>query len=179
MIHITAVSGNLKKQAKGLIALRTPHPTKWTALIVCLLIPLGIGALSGFLTKDSMSIYQTLNQPPLSPPGIVFPIVWTLLYLLMGVSCYLIYTAKAPDKAAAFILYGAQLVVNFLWSIFFFNLGWHLFSFLWLMFLWLLILMMIIKFYPIDKRAALLQIPYLLWVTFAGYLNFGVWLLNR
>lgn len=148
-------------------------------LLISLLISLGVGGISGWLTKDSMEVYQQANQPPLSPPGIVFPIVWTILFALMGISAYLIYLSSSPQRGRALGLYAAQLVVNFLWPIFFFNCQWYFFSFLWLLFLWVLILAMIITFYPISKPAALLQIPYLLWVTFAGYLNLGVALLNH
>lgn len=165
-----------------MIAMYANYSIKWKSLIISLLIPLGVGALSGFLTKNNTEIYKMLIQPPLSPPSIVFPIVWTLLFLLMGISSYLIYNSKtsnSTDKKSALIVYGIQLIVNFVWSLLFFNMQAYLFAFIWLVLLWLLIILMIIKFSKINKPAALLQLPYLLWVTFAGYLNLGIWLLNR
>lgn len=155
------------------------HKVKWKPLIICLCIPLLVGGLSGWLTMGSMETYQKLNQPPLSPPGVVFPIVWGVLFLLMGISSYLVYESDAKNKKSALIIYAVQLVFNFTWSLLFFNLHAYLFAFIWLCVLWLLILAMVIIFYRINKAAGLLQIPYLLWVAFAGYLNLGIFLLNR
>lgn len=149
-------------------------------LAKCIAIPLLVGGLSAFLTRDSMRVFMELNRPPLSPPGWLFPIVWTILYILMGVSSYLIIQSGAEEEAvnSALSVYVYQLIVNFLWSTFFFNFGWYLFSFIWLVFLWVLVLIMIVRFYNISRLAGILQIPYLIWVTFAGYLNLGIWLLN-
>ena len=110
----------------------------------------------------------------------LFPVVWTILYILMGVASYLVVTSDSPkeEQSKAISVYLYQLVVNFLWSTFFFQFGWHLFSFLWLVLLWVLILITLVRFYRIAKPAGYLLIPYLLWVTFAGYLNFAIWLLN-
>ncbi len=154
--------------------------SKFKIFLICVAIPLLVGGLAGFLTKDSMETFSMLNQPPLSPPGIVFPIVWTILYTLMGISSYLVVTSDASkdEKQNALFVYGIQLAINFFWSIFFFNLEWYLFSFFWLLLLWAFILNTIIQFYRISKPAAYLMIPYLIWVTFAGYLNFGIYLLN-
>lgn len=149
------------------------------SLIICILIPLGVGALAAMLTGNNMNFYQDLVQPPLSPPGWIFPIVWTILYILMGISSWLIYRSDSFYRKSALIVYAVQLAVNFLWSIIFFNLQMFLFAFIWLLFLLVLIIVMIIAFSRINKTAALLQIPYLLWVCFAGYLNFGVYLLNK
>lgn len=151
---------------------------QWKRLLLCLAIPLGLGALAGILTKDSMMQFSLLNQPPLSPPGWLFPVVWTVLYLLMGYASYLISRSDSTQKRPALILYAIQLIVNFFWSIFFFNFGWYLFSFLWLLLLWVLILLTIRAFWRISPTAAILLIPYLLWVTFAGYLNLAIYLLN-
>lgn len=146
-------------------------------LIVCIAIPLLIGGLSGFITRNSMQIFQQFNKPPLTPPGYLFPIVWTILYILMGLaSCLILSSDKKATPALTF--YALQLIVNFFWPIFFFRFGWPLFSFLWLLLLWLLILKTIALFYEISKPAAYLLIPYLLWVTFAGYLNLSIYLLN-
>ncbi len=152
---------------------------RWKPLIISILIPLAVGGLSAFVTRDGMEVYGSLNQPPLSPPGWLFPVVWTILFLLMGISSYLVYVSDHSGKRTALTLYGVQLVFNFLWSVWFFNLGAYEFAFFWLIFLWLLILAMIVQFYRVNRNAALLQLPYLIWVAFAGYLNAGVWLLNR
>lgn len=150
------------------------------ALLVSIVIPLSVGLISGFLSRGGMEQFTSLNKPPLSPPGILFPIVWTILYILMGVASYLVFSSEKnnQDVKDALTVYGLQLAVNFFWSIFFFNLEWYLFSFFWLILLWVLIFYTIRLFYPISKPAAYLMIPYLLWVTFAGYLNLGVYLLN-
>lgn len=155
------------------------HQIKWKPLIICLLIPLAVGGLSALLTMGSMEIYGNLNQPPLSPPGFLFPIVWTILFILMGISSYLIFVSDDRNKTKALIIYAVQLVFNFVWSLIFFNMQSYLFAFIWLVILWALIIAMIVSFWKISKPAALLQIPYLLWVTFAGYLNLGIYLLNR
>ena len=150
-------------------------------LFICIAIPLMIGILAGLLTKNSMEVFSMVENPPLSPPAWLFPVVWTILYILMGISSYLILTSGAEFKeiAEAIRLYIYQLVVNFLWPTFFFNFRWYFFSFLWLVLLWILVFLMIRKFYTISKTAAILNIPYVLWLTFAGYLNIGIWWLNR
>lgn len=155
------------------------HKIRWVSLIISLAISLGIGVLSGFLIRDSTSIYQTLNLPRLAPPPWVFPIAWTILYTLMGISAYLIYESDSDCRKPALAVYAIQLAVNFVWSLIFFNLQAYLFAFIWLVFLWVLIVIMIRLFYRCSKLAAVLQVPYLFWVTFAGYLSFGVWMLNR
>ncbi len=147
-------------------------------LIIFILIPLAIGLVSGILTRNSMSMYNTLNQPALSPPGWVFPVVWTILYILMGVSSYLIATSPSQKKQEALLLYAIQLFLNFIWSPIFFGLGNYFLAFLVLLLLWYVIVKMIRAFFRIDPTAALLQIPYLLWITFAGYLNLGIIFLN-
>lgn len=150
-------------------------------LITSIALPLIVGGVAGLLTRGVMQEFQGLNQPPLSPPGWVFPVVWTILYTLMGISSYIIAVSQEDKKAVsdALRIYYYQLAVNFLWPIFFFNLQWYLFAFLWLILLWILVAMMIAKFADISKVAAYLNIPYLIWLTFAAYLNLGVWWLNR
>ena len=152
----------------------------WKTLAIALAIPLGVGGLSALVTRRAMDTFSHLNQPPLSPPAWLFPVVWTLLFLLMGLASWLVYTSDAPDGVIrrALTVYGIQLGVNFLWSILFFNLGWYLFSFCWLVLLWGLILVTTILFFPIRKAAGWFLVPYILWVTFAGYLNFGIYFLN-
>ena len=152
---------------------------KWKELLICLAIPLAVGGLSALLS-GGMSDYQTLNRPPLSPPGWVFPVVWSILYLLMGYASYRVLTSGADSKQIrqALTLYGAQLFFNFLWSPVFFGLEWRLVAFLILVVLWLLIYLTMKAFSEIDEWAGNLLLPYILWVTFAGYLNFGAFLLN-
>ncbi len=149
--------------------------------IIGILIPVAVGGLAAFLTRNSMDIYSKIEKPPLSPPGILFPIVWTILYVLMGIGSTIIYNnpIKGEQSKNALTVYGVQLLVNFFWSILFFNLEAYLFSFVWLVVMWLLIILMIVLFSKINKAAAYLQIPYLLWVTFAGYLNLMIYLLNK
>ena len=150
---------------------------KTKKLIIALAIPLAAGGLSALLS-GGMGDYAGLVQPPLSPPGWLFPVVWSILYLLMGYASYRIYVSNAPQKQQALRFYGAQLVLNFLWSPVFFGLGWLLAAFFILVAMWVLILITANLFSKIDKPAGDLLIPYLLWVAFAGYLNFAFFLLN-
>ena len=129
-----------------------------------------------------MNIYERIMRPALAPPAIVFPIVWTILYTLMGISSARIRLKKEENPELvldALFAYVIQLILNFFWSLIFFNMQNFLFSLIWLVLLWIAILVMIIRFYRVEPLAALLQIPYLLWVTFAGYLNFMIYQLNR
>lgn len=153
---------------------------KWKIFLVCIAIPVGAGLLSALLNISAFSLYQKLTKPPLSPPAIVFPIVWSVLYLLMGISCYRIavVSTEREKRMDALFSYAIQLFVNILWPILFFNLRAFLLAFVWLLFLWVLILRMIWQFDAINRLAAYLQIPYLLWCTFAAYLNLAVYLLN-
>ena len=139
-----------------------------------------VGALSGWLTRTAMESYsESIVQPPLSPPGWVFPVVWTLLFALMGIGAARVYLSPAsPERSLGLNLFIAQLVVNFFWSPIFFNLQAFGFAFFWLLILWILVLWMSLTFRKSDSLAAKLQIPYLLWLTFAAYLNLGVWYLN-
>lgn len=153
---------------------------KVLSLIVCILIPLGVGGLSAFLSRNGFRDFQFLEKPPFSPPAWVFPVVWTVLYVLMGLASWFVYTAPAPqpEKKKALTRYGEQLFFNFCWSILFFNLNVYYAAFLWLIALWALILFTLLAFRKIRKPAGYLLMPYLLWVTLAGYLNLGVALLN-
>ncbi len=148
--------------------------------LIGIAIPLAVGGLAALWTKDSMEMYKTVTKPDLAPPGVVFPIVWSILFLLMGISSALVYKTEPParDRKIALWLYGIQLAVNFFWNPIFFNLQAFLFALIWLVLLWVLLLAMIVAFYRVNKPAAYLQIPYLLWVTFAGYLNWMIYLLN-
>ena len=146
-------------------------------LITFLLIPLTVGAVSAFFS-GSMSL-SGLTMPSFSPPAIVFPIVWTFLYLLMGVSSWLIWRSQKKGSGKALRIYGAQLAVNFFWSILFFRFSLYFVSFLWLLLLIALIVLMIYHFFAISHKAAYLQLPYLFWCLFAVWLNLSIWLLNR
>ncbi|MBQ8393112.1 MAG: tryptophan-rich sensory protein [Clostridia bacterium] len=149
--------------------------------IVSILIALGTGALSASLVKDSIDIYEKINKPPLSPPSILFPIVWTILYVLMGISSAMIYERRSTfitESQNALSLYGANLIVNFTWSIIFFGFNKYVFSFIWLLFLLFIIVQMILSFKKLYAPAAYLQIPYAVWVAFAGYLNLAIAILN-
>lgn len=155
------------------------HKIKWKPLIIALAIPLLVGAMSAIFTGSNMEIYKNLNSPPLSPPGSVFPVVWTVLYILMGIGAYLVYISGSSDAKTALTLYYVQLAANFIWTLIFFNLQSYLFSFIWLIGLLFLIILTMIAFCKISKASALLLLPYALWVTFAGYLNLGIYILNR
>lgn len=148
-------------------------------LAICMAIPLAIGGLSGLFIQDSIPIYQSLIRPPFSPPAVLFPIVWTFLYILMGISSYIIASSDSPDKDSALFLYGLQLVANFFWPIVFFNWQNRLMALFILLLLWILVFQMIQEFHATSPLATLLQIPYLVWLTFAVYLNLGAYLLNR
>lgn len=142
-------------------------------LFIDILIPVAIGGIVGFIINPYID-YNLLVQPPLSPPSIVFPIVWTILYVLMGISYYLL---KNPSKKEK-IIYFIQLGVNALWSVFFFIGKFYLFSFIWIVLLDVLVIFMIGIFYHNNKASAYLQIPYLIWILFATYLNLGIYILN-
>ena len=149
-------------------------------LLIFVAIPLLVGGISALITMDSMQYFELLEKPPLSPPGWLFPVVWTVLYVLMGIASYLVVSSGAEPqvKIHALKVYFLQLAFNFLWSIFFFNLELYGFSFVWLLTLLFLIVISTVRFWRIDRRAGILMIPYILWVTFAGYLNLGIALLN-
>lgn len=152
-------------------------------LIKNIALPVVMGLAAAVLNQDGMEAFKSVNQPVLTPPSWVFYTVWTILYVLMGISFYIISTAESKVKAWevswAQPLYYGQLIVNFLWSFFFFDRQWYLFSFVWLVLLWLLVYAMIKEFWKINKTAAYINIPYLVWLAFAALLNLGVWWMNR
>ncbi len=150
---------------------------QWKKLVVSLLVPLAVGGVSALLTRSGMKDFETLLKPPLSPPAWLFPVAWTLLYLMMGFAAYLVWTAPRRHPNALFT-YGIQLFFNFFWSIIFFGVKNYLFAFIWLLLLWAAILWTAILFFRTKRPAGWLLVPYLVWVAFAGYLNFGVYLLN-
>ena len=143
-------------------------------LFISLLISLGTGALSSLLTPNVSEQYRTLYKPPLAPPGWLFPIVWTILFILMGVAAYLVYLADSPDKDTALKLYLIQLVVNVGWSVIFFRLNAYLLAFTWLLLLFFLVYLTTKEFYKINKTAGYLMIPYLIWIIYAGYINLAI-----
>lgn len=148
---------------------------------ISIFIPLAVGLLSALLTMENMTIYPELNAPPLAPPGWLFPIVWTVLYVLMGVSCAMILTNRGRDPKSAeqgIKFYAISLALNFGWSIIFFNRRAYFLALLWLLLLLYTVIRTVIYYRKVSLVAALLQLPYVLWVTFAGYLNAGIWLLN-
>ena len=143
---------------------------------------LAVGGLSALLTKNNMSSFEQLEKGPIDVPPIVFPIVWTVLFILMGISAAMVFEKsreRGEYSVPALRTYVLQLAVNFFWSIIFFNMQNYLFAFVWLILLWVLVAVMIFRFEKISPVAAYLQVPYFLWVTFAGYLNFMIWILNR
>lgn len=149
-----------------------------STLIIAILIPIAVGTLSALFSGNTAANYSVINKPALSPPGILFPIVWTVLYILMGISSYIIYESNDPKKDSALNTYALQLFFNFFWSIIFFRLNLFFTAFVWLLVMIFLIVRMIRQFYRIKPIAAYLQIPYLVWCIFAAYLNFMVFRLN-
>lgn len=166
-------------------------PSKFKKLVLNLILPLAVGGLSSLLIKNRFSDYQSLNLPALAPPAIVFPVVWVILYILMGIAAYLITIAPPTDKQPAdhasypctkkqaYLNYGIQLFLNFIWSPIFFGLGNYFFALIILALLWYFVYQTMTCYYSINKAAGVLLLPYLLWITFAGYLNFSILLLNR
>lgn len=152
----------------------------WKTYAGWIVLTEAVGALSGWLTRDGMRIYlEESAKPPLSPPGVVFPIVWTVLFALMGAGAARVAgTPGSRNRTWGMGIFFAQLLFNFFWTVIFFQLRSYGFALAWLAVLWGLILWMILAFWKVDRPAAWMQVPYLLWVAFAGYLNLGVWLLN-
>ena len=147
--------------------------------IINILIPLAVGGISAFLTMDAMKEFSSLNQPPLSPPPILFPIVWTILYTLMGIGAALVLTSPAPQsKGLAIRVYALQLFLNFLWPLLFFGAGAYTLAAIELLLLLFTVIVMTYLFSKSSKLAAYLQIPYILWLAFAAYLNIAVAILN-
>ena len=147
--------------------------------IICLLIPLIGGFISGIISMSGIKEFDSLIKPFLTPPGFIFPIVWTILYVLMGISSYLIYKENDYYSSCCLKIYGINLFVNFLWSPLFFGLNLRLFSLIWIILLDVVVVYMILCFFKVNKKAAYIQIPYLVWCIFATYLNLAYYLLNR
>lgn len=151
---------------------------RWKSLALFLAVPLAVGGLTSLLTRKSMDVYKIIKLPPLAPPGWLFPVVWVILYSIMGYSSWLCRFAPPQKRTPAFLLYAAQLALNFVWPLVFFNgQAWFL-ALVILAALLGTVLVMVAVFGSINKKAALLQIPYCLWLSFALYLNFMIWLRN-
>lgn len=164
----------------GDVIMNDRNKNAWGTYALWILFSEAVGGLSGWLTREGSRIYsETAKKPPLSPPDIVFPVVWGLLFALMGAGMAMVrLEPEAPERSRATAAFLAQLTFNFLWSIIFFNLRSYGFALVWLTALWLFILWMIFCFRSVRRTAAWLQIPYIVWTSFAAYLNLGVWLLN-
>lgn len=147
-------------------------------LLADIIITFIIGNIFSVFATGSMKKFVNIKKPVLSPPGIIFPIVWSILFILMGISLYIIKNSNDLDKNKAVFVYFTQLIINSLWTLFFFILDFKLFSFIWIILLILLVIYMLILFRSIDKKAFYLNIPYLLWLIFASYLNLSIYLLN-
>ena len=152
----------------------------WKPYVLFIGLTEGVGALSGWLTREGVKASANVPKSPLTPPAAVFPIVWASLFALLGIGAARVYdTPPSPERSRALRLFAVQLAVNFVWSPLYFEQRAYGFAFLWLCLLWLLILLMTLSFRRVDRTAALLQLPYLIWTAFAGYLNLTTWLLNR
>ena len=152
---------------------------QWKKLFVCIAIPLAVGGISAVISRGGISAFENVIKPPLTPPAWLFPLCWTILYVLMGVASYLVAVSDEILRGNALLCYGVQLILNFVWPLIFFDLSLYLLAFVWLVMLLALIILTIFSYSKIRRTAAYLQIPYALWVTFAGYLNLAIWLLNR
>lgn len=154
---------------------------KIRTFVISVIIALAVGGISALITMNNMDLYSRIERPALAPPPWLFPIVWTILYVLMGIGAALVYSKREinPEETRnSLLIYTVNLALNFFWSIIFFNMEAYLFAFIWLVLLWLVIIAMIVSFRKVSPVAAYLQIPYLIWVTFAGYLNLAIYILN-
>ena len=154
-------------------------------IALCILVPLGGGLVISLLTRDTMEKFGTFNQPPLAPPAWLFPVAWTILYILMGIASYLIYTKYRDGKKAekslaktALIVYGIQLVLNFIWTPLFFTAGLYWVAFAVLMLMWIAEIVLLVLAFKTSRAAFWCLLPYLIWTTFAAYLNIGIAILN-
>lgn len=151
----------------------------WKLFIVCIVACLGLGTISGLLTANSVDVYKTINLPDLAPPSILFPIVWTILYILMGLSLYLVLLKRdSEDIRRPVAIFVSQFILNFIWAPIFFTYAEYLLSFIIIVIMWVLVLAMVISFRRINPVAGYMQIPYLLWLIVAGYLSWNVYVLN-
>jgi tryptophan-rich sensory protein len=155
--------------------------SSYVKLLIAIAIPVLVGGISGFFTVSGVeSWYQTIHKPSWNPPNWVFGPVWTTLYVMMGIALWLVWKEDTSRelKMIAFILFGVQLILNFLWSFVFFKLEQPGFAFLEILFMWVAILATIFAFAQVNKTAAWLLVPYISWVSFAAILNFTIWRMN-
>ena len=150
----------------------------WKKLIIIILVTFLIGGFFSFFTMNNMDTFKELAKP-IDVPAVVFPIVWSILYLLMSISYYIVSNSNSEYKDEAKTTYVVQLIINSLWSLIFFGFEAYLLAFIWIIILLISVIIMIVNFYKVNKTAAYLQIPYVLWIIFAGYLNLGIYFLNR
>ena len=150
----------------------------WKKLIIITIITFIVGSFFSWFTMNNMDTFKELEKP-INVPGLLFPIVWSILYLLMSISFYRVLQSDDENKKPQVISYIVQLIINSLWSLIFFGFEAYLVAFIWIIILLISVIIMIINFYKIDKKAAYLNIPYVLWIIFAAYLNIGIYLLNR
>ena len=157
------------------------HKIRYGPLAAALAIPLAVGGFSAFLTRDGMEYFKLVSKPPLSPPPWVFPVVWTILYLMLGAASYLVWVSgvSASRRDRALTVYGLNLALNLLWPIVFFTMRFYFAAFLLLLVLWVMAVTAALLFSCIEEKAGKLLIPYIVWLSFAAYLNVGVWVLNR
>ena len=157
------------------------HKIRYGPLAAALAIPLAVGGFSAFLTRDGMEYFKLVSKPPLSPPPWVFPVVWTILYLMLGAASYLVWVSgvSASRRDRALTVYGLNLALNLLWPIVFFTMRFYFAAFLLLLVLWVMAVTAALLFSCIEEKAGKLRIPYIVWLSFAAYLNVGVWVLNR
>lgn len=148
-------------------------------LLLFIAVPLCVGISAALICKDDFGLFQSLNKPPLAPPAWLFPVVWSILYILMGISSYIVYSEQRSISPPCMRIYFIQLFVNFMWTILFFKLGQYLFSFLWIIILLFCVAKTAVCFCEVNKKSGLLQIPYIVWICFAGYLNIAVYYLNK
>lgn len=158
----------------------TEQKKSMSTLLASLAIPLLIGGFSSFLTAGDMRNYEYFNHPPLSPPSWVFPVVWSILYVIMGLASYLVYTSNAEpeQKRTALTLYAAQLVMNMFWTVLFFTYVQYLIALIWLVAMWVIILMTALRFYKINRLSGIMMGVLLIWTAFAGYLNYAYYVMS-
>ena len=147
-------------------------------MILSLLIPLLVGGISAALSAKGMATYGEMRKPPLSPPAWTFSVAWTLLYVMMGLASYFVITSDSGNKKIAIVIYLMQLAMNFMWSIIFFNCNEYLMAFVWLIILWCIVIICAVRFWNISRTATCLFIPYIVWLTFAAYLNLGTYIIS-
>lgn len=147
-------------------------------MIICITIPLLVGAISSFLTKDAMISFNSMNKPPLAPPAWLFPVAWTILYILMGIASFIMFESADESRYIGLVIYVIQLTMNFVWSLIFFRLDAYVFAAVWLALMIIMIIVLIANTSKYSTAAMIMLIPYLAWCCFAMYLNVGIAMIN-